>query len=869
MDSRSIAYGCGTLIDWVTRLTVGIPIFVSNVRIARKDMDALLRELTSLQLCLNALRDDDQSASVEYPPSLTSQINQLLTNTEVVVRQINTAVIKLSSRKADNAAIWSSTECHEMVRCRSILESDRLALDLAVTMGTISKLLEQRKVLLDRLKALDRLSEGPFKNQNHGIALISEKDLETSSDPIQLDQLRHEIADFRALSSDLSNINVHENMHVLHREANQYIRSLLQPYPTLFAQLTNPKQESSLSPSTSVSTATSSSAFTKRSHSVACSTTSIDSRSDVKRCPACTRPLTTDDQEAAIHTWSDKYRDLRSSWQKDMEKEKMEVAYLAEEIERLQAVNSTLENGRVNDLDKHVDEIVKEKDLMIKQLREYLHAATFYADIKSHGLEGTIDSVRERYATWERRASTLSMEKLLDDPTMSTGAPAEEEGSDATTIEKPVNVQRKPLPRTAPQPTPPVSPPQPAREPAERVVFEFSVNFVKEDIYLRSLTGRHQTLPKPVIIHAYKAWATVDAVIRQILTAATGQTQPPKPSDLTMFYLTKVAQRYDNDERPMIHVQPLYSDHLVVNLNLLHGDKIRLMQGPQGFHLGPDRYNRYSFERAGGNRSTTVIHRERQNTTREETQSPDVNSIPSRSPNISPTSTRPDTRPGSISPHVRSDSMNSYLLQPGIVISRALSDHSEISANTRISQPTGTLRPVPLFEFRADKARDRILLKPRSLITNHSNNYYSNFEPPTTSNSYHELMITISMQASSDPVHFTEEDAAGNMRHYVTDLLGPLLRHWECDKKRVFLQLRSQLIHDSMPLREYGIQQGTSIWAMLKPYKPSDRSSLGFSSDQTIPADHELFLQQPDATNLQRMSFNDANFRRIVAQRRQ
>ena len=54
----AIAVACASLISGVVTLSKQITSFVSDVRASRTDMDAVSRELSSLTLCVQALRDD-------------------------------------------------------------------------------------------------------------------------------------------------------------------------------------------------------------------------------------------------------------------------------------------------------------------------------------------------------------------------------------------------------------------------------------------------------------------------------------------------------------------------------------------------------------------------------------------------------------------------------------------------------------------------------------------------------------------------------------------------------------------------------------------------------------------------------------------
>lgn len=148
-DSMSIAIGCVSLTGGATNLMMRIGVFVSEVRIARKDMDAVSRELLSLSLCLGTLKDDIQKRNVAYDQILINDISQILVNCEMTMQQIETVLTKLSSGKLCHRINWAVSQQEQMDKLRSSLESSKTALEIALTVGSISMLATQRGLLED------------------------------------------------------------------------------------------------------------------------------------------------------------------------------------------------------------------------------------------------------------------------------------------------------------------------------------------------------------------------------------------------------------------------------------------------------------------------------------------------------------------------------------------------------------------------------------------------------------------------------------------------------------------------------------------------------------------------------------------------
>ena len=94
MDLFTVSTGCIGLLAGIAQLSTQISAFVSSVRDARRDMDAVSRELSSLSLCLGTLRDD--SAKIEYPDGLRENLIAVLKNCDSVVKEMTALLEKLS-----------------------------------------------------------------------------------------------------------------------------------------------------------------------------------------------------------------------------------------------------------------------------------------------------------------------------------------------------------------------------------------------------------------------------------------------------------------------------------------------------------------------------------------------------------------------------------------------------------------------------------------------------------------------------------------------------------------------------------------------------------------------------------------------------
>lgn len=136
MDPVSITSACVGVTSGITQLLLRINSFVRDVRRARKDIDAIARELISLQLSLEALRDERQTAAL--PDNLRRQIMEVLLRCDAVVQQINDKLLKVQQGLLGRRIQWSLTDKNETNSLRSTLESYKSALNITLSTGLIS-----------------------------------------------------------------------------------------------------------------------------------------------------------------------------------------------------------------------------------------------------------------------------------------------------------------------------------------------------------------------------------------------------------------------------------------------------------------------------------------------------------------------------------------------------------------------------------------------------------------------------------------------------------------------------------------------------------------------------------------------------------
>jgi hypothetical protein len=133
MDPPSITTACLGLTGTIIKVYASVAGFVRDVRSARQELDEVLRELQSLQLVLELLRDDtSQDGGIQLPSSLTRQVTGIVANCTVVVEELETLIDKHKTGGINKAARWALTGRGDANKLRSSLEAHKSALELAL-----------------------------------------------------------------------------------------------------------------------------------------------------------------------------------------------------------------------------------------------------------------------------------------------------------------------------------------------------------------------------------------------------------------------------------------------------------------------------------------------------------------------------------------------------------------------------------------------------------------------------------------------------------------------------------------------------------------------------------------------------------------
>ena len=134
MDPLSVTAACAGILGSLADFSLQINSFVRAVRNARRDMDAVSREISSLSLCLETLHDDCSGNTVEYPPQLKQSLVVLLKNCDTVAKDMDKVLSSTLKSKLGASVSWSTSGSSEMDKLRVRLAAHKASIEIALEM---------------------------------------------------------------------------------------------------------------------------------------------------------------------------------------------------------------------------------------------------------------------------------------------------------------------------------------------------------------------------------------------------------------------------------------------------------------------------------------------------------------------------------------------------------------------------------------------------------------------------------------------------------------------------------------------------------------------------------------------------------------
>lgn len=136
MDPFSVTTACVGLLNGILGLSKQISSFVIGTRDAHKDMQAFSKELVSLQLCLESLKEERIVG--QFPDKLKQSLLVIISSCSDVVDQMSSLLARHSSGSLGRRMQWSMFSRDEADRLRSSLEAHKSAIEIALSVSTIA-----------------------------------------------------------------------------------------------------------------------------------------------------------------------------------------------------------------------------------------------------------------------------------------------------------------------------------------------------------------------------------------------------------------------------------------------------------------------------------------------------------------------------------------------------------------------------------------------------------------------------------------------------------------------------------------------------------------------------------------------------------
>ncbi|KAI1147266.1 Rho GTPase activation protein [Nemania diffusa] len=210
MIERSITAECNALDSRIAKLLATLPNFVRHVREARSDVDAVSRELYSLQTVLVLLKED----AVLFPPELAQHTPAIIEHCSCVIDKLDESFLALDGpelSKQEKRTKWLDVGRTEAASFRTTLEAHKTAIGLALDLVGATTI---------RDLTSDTKPEKRTTIQRHKVD--SEVMTDISRILIQMGQLRMRLPG--EFEKSLSHFSLHEYMGYLKLYAETIIR---------------------------------------------------------------------------------------------------------------------------------------------------------------------------------------------------------------------------------------------------------------------------------------------------------------------------------------------------------------------------------------------------------------------------------------------------------------------------------------------------------------------------------------------------------------------------------------------------------------------------------------------------------------------
>ena len=140
MDPLSITVGCVSLLNGICKTSIAISGFVRDFRAARHDLDAVSRELASLESIIKLLQvdcDTTEKSETGIPETLQTQVKSIIEQCVQILGDLQALLEKHVSAKLGKSTMWVTSGKGDVAKLKATLEAHRGALNLALDLVAV------------------------------------------------------------------------------------------------------------------------------------------------------------------------------------------------------------------------------------------------------------------------------------------------------------------------------------------------------------------------------------------------------------------------------------------------------------------------------------------------------------------------------------------------------------------------------------------------------------------------------------------------------------------------------------------------------------------------------------------------------------
>lgn len=237
MEALGIAASIVQVAGAAVTLTEKCLNFACSVRHARRDMEAVAQELVAIRFSTRALDTENQYGRLSLPPLQQGELIKIVLACEMTMAQIDELLHKCQSGRLLRRITWTLVEKDEVNKFRSALESQKIALDVALSVITLRHVVNQKSQLTSIAQQLQN-NESSLQNVQQQLGALPVIQRDTSLIVEEVKILRTQLYSLSSCSEG----QMHQ-LQAFTQEFRGYAQATLKPMVELAPALDNLKHE--------------------------------------------------------------------------------------------------------------------------------------------------------------------------------------------------------------------------------------------------------------------------------------------------------------------------------------------------------------------------------------------------------------------------------------------------------------------------------------------------------------------------------------------------------------------------------------------------------------------------------------------------